>query len=242
MRTMIDFAVMLGEPKAAAESWIQIMRTGKWKHPQYGDLEITQEDLHRFKENFDNGVRGVSLFVDVDHDPNHAAVGEFKELRVEGDKLYAKIAWNEDGKRLIEKGTYRYFSPEFAFSYQDPETGKVFKDVLLGGGITNRPFLKNMEPVELHEEEGYVVYFAEKDAKDDPKAYDPDNDGDDDSNTDPDDNPDWILDVRRGTTSETSQAGCHAPGVRRGLPYQTTPTESQGRPGPGRRYRAQADG
>ena len=39
------------------------MRTGEWDHPQYGKMRITRADLHKFKENFDNNVRGVKLFV-----------------------------------------------------------------------------------------------------------------------------------------------------------------------------------
>lgn len=177
-----------------AESWIQIMKTGSWKHPQYGPMEITQDDLQKFKENFDNNVRGIKLFVDVNHDNNHAAVGEFKELKVEPGKLLAKVDWTAKGADLIKSGEYRYFSPEFAFRYKDPESGKEFQDVLLGGGITNRPFLKGMDPIELSEDQSYgIVWFSEKE-------YDPDGDGDNDATTNPQENHDWMLDVLAGIT------------------------------------------
>ncbi|MFB5192661.1 phage protease [Alicyclobacillus fastidiosus] len=184
--------ILLAE--SAGDSWIQIMKTGKWQHPQYGPMEITQDDLQKFKENFDNNVRGIKLFVDVNHDNDHAAVGEFKELRVEPGKLMAKVGWTANGADLIKSGKYRYFSPEFAFSYKDPESGKEFKDVLLGGGITNRPFLKGMDPIELSEDQSYgTVWFSEKE-------YDPDGDGDNDATTNPQENHDWMLDVLAGIT------------------------------------------
>lgn len=192
MQTMIDLSVMMSEP--AAENWIQIMKTGKWDHPQLGKIQITPADLHKFKENFDNQVRGTDLSVDVSHNPDAGAVAWFKELKVDGDKLMAKVAWTDEGANLIKSGKYRYFSPEFKFVYKDAESGKSFKDVLFGGAITNRPFLKQMEPIAFSEGGMAHVWMAEN------EDYDPDHDGDDDTTTNPKDNPDWMLDVLAGIT------------------------------------------
>lgn len=192
MQTMIDLSVMMAEP--AAENWIQIMKTGKWDHPQLGKIQITPADLHKFKENFDNQVRGTDLSVDVSHNPDTGAVAWFKELKVDDDKLMAKVAWTDEGANLVKSGKYRYFSPEFKFVYKDAESGKSFKDVLFGGAITNRPFLKQMEPIAFSEGGMADVWMAEN------EDYDPDDDGDDDSTTNPKDNPDWMLDVLAGIT------------------------------------------
>lgn len=197
MRTMIDLVTL---SESGSEGWLQIMKTGEFDHQQFGKLKITPQDLHQFKENFDNKVRGVDLAVDVSHEPDKGAVAWFKELKVDGDKLMAKVQWTEEGEQLIKSGKYRYFSPEFMFTYKDANTGKQFKDVLFGGAITNRPFLKNMDPIELSEDDSYgTVWLSEDDA---PKSdvYDPDGDGDDDSTTDPKKNPDWMMDVMCGIT------------------------------------------
>lgn len=193
MKTMIDLAVLMSE--STAENWIQIMKAGDFDHPGLGKLKITPADLHQFKENFDKKVRGVDLAVDVAHEPDKGAVAWFKELKVDGDKLLAKVAWTEEGAELIKSGKYRYFSPEFVFQYKDAESGKQFKDVLLGGAITNRPFLKNMEPIEFSEDDSYATIWM---AEDEP--YDPDGDDDDDTSTDPKKNPDWMIDVLVGIT------------------------------------------
>lgn len=187
MQTLIDLSsVALSE--SAGESWIQIMKTGEWDHPQYGKIKITRENLQRFKENFDKRVRGTDIAVDVSHNPDGGAVAWFKELRVEDDKLMALVAWTEKGAELVRSGTYRYFSPEFMTQWKDPATGEVYKDVLFGGALTNRPFLKGMEPIEFSESGMGLVW------------YDPDNDGDDDSTADPEKNPDWMSDVKMGFT------------------------------------------
>lgn len=133
---------------------LEVMRIGKWKHPIYGDLEITDKDLDKFKKSFDEKVRRVDLAIDIEHGetPNKgAAAGWFKKLRKEGNKLLADIEWTELGQSNIKSGTYKYFSPEFKFAYKDDETGKTYENVLLGGGLTNRPFIKDMKPVLMSE-------------------------------------------------------------------------------------------
>lgn len=151
------------------DSWktskIQILRTWNWKHPVYGALKISENDLEQFKENFDNKTRGVDLAVDINHDMGHRAVGWYKEVIKEWEKLFAVIEWTKEGVELIKTGVYRYFSPELHFIFQDEETGKQIKNVLVWGWITNRPFFKNMEALKMHEVENKNkdIYFYNTD-------------------------------------------------------------------------------
>jgi hypothetical protein len=199
---MVDLAVhQWSEDKKS--SWVQVLTTGEWERPEKQSdgtvksrkISITTSDLQRFKENFDKGVRGVKLFTDIAHKPDDGAVAEWEELDVRGDKLFAKMKWTDEGAQLVKSGKYNYFSPEFSFAWTDPATGKVHKDVLFGGALTNRPFLKNMERVALSEDgDMFQVQFA------DGETYDPDHDNDDDSTANPSKNPDWMDDVKRGIT------------------------------------------
>lgn len=188
MRTMIDVASTLAASETPHESWIQIMKTGTFDHPKEGQIHITPETLRRMKENFDAKVRGTDLAVDVSHNPDAGAVAWFKELKVDGDKLMARVAWTDEGAELVKSGKYRYFSPEFAFGWTHPEQGKKFRDVLFGGALTNRPFLKDMQPLAFSEA-GMATMW-----------YDPDHDGDNDTTANPTANPDWMQDVRQGIT------------------------------------------
>lgn len=47
---------------------IQIMRTGKWQHPMYGEIDITAAVLSDVKKNFDEEARGIDLAVDENHE------------------------------------------------------------------------------------------------------------------------------------------------------------------------------
>jgi len=145
------YAVALSEE---ISNQIEIMRIGKWKHPLYGNFKITDNTLTNIIYNFEQKVRGVDISFDLEHgQTSHKgeAVCWVKKLIKKGSKLFAEVEWTDFGKKKVQEKSFRYFSPEFQFIYTDDETGKKFNNVLLGGGLTNRPFIKNMSPVMLSE-------------------------------------------------------------------------------------------
>lgn len=151
-----SYAFMVSLSEDSSE--IEIMRVGKWEHPEYGTISINEEKMEGFIRSFNDNVRGVDLAIDLEHgitEKKGAAAGWIKNLVRNGSKLFATIEWTELGKKALKEGLYRYFSPEFKFVYQDKESGKIFKNVLLGGALTNRPFIKNMQAVLLSEENEY---------------------------------------------------------------------------------------
>ena len=139
---------------------IQIMRTGKWNHPAYGEFEITTDTLKQVKDNFDNDTRGIDLAVDENHEPNHKALAWYKELyQVTENDLFAKLELTQKGADLLNEGAYRYFSPEIVFYKTDEETGKPITNMLVGGAFTNRPFFKSMQPL-MASEDGQATEWA----------------------------------------------------------------------------------
>jgi cation transport regulator ChaB/phage I-like protein len=152
----IHYVTKLSEIKLSGNtSKIEIMRVGSWNHKMYGPFSITEENLEGFVKTFNDKVRGIDIAFDLEHGETvhaGAAVGWVKSLEKKDGSLLAEVAWTELGLKQIKAGTYKYFSPEFMFDYTDDETGKTFQDVLLGGSLTNRPFIKNMDPVLLSEE------------------------------------------------------------------------------------------
>lgn len=130
---------------------IQLLRVGEWKHPMYGEFKVSKADLKKFKENYDAKVRKIELALDAEHYPEKGAAAWFRELTIEGDALFAIVEWTDWGKEVIDKKLFRYISPEFDFEYEDFETGDTHKNVLFGAALTNRPFIKNMQPVLMSE-------------------------------------------------------------------------------------------
>lgn len=141
------FAIKCAENKAPEK--IQLFRTGTFHHAEYGTFQITKEVLASMVKNFTDNVRGVDLAIDYKHENDDVAAGWIRglELADGGDSLWATVEWTPKGSKVLADKEFRYMSPEFAFEYQDNETLKKFGPTLFGGGLTNRPTIKNMEPV-----------------------------------------------------------------------------------------------
>lgn len=106
-------------------------------------------------DNFKNNVRGVDVSVDVSHKPDTGAVGWVKDLKVDKSSsdpskvsLWAKVDWTKEGKELIATKKYRYPSVEIA-PYVDPESGVVTPNVLFAFTLTNRPFVKGLQEIDV---------------------------------------------------------------------------------------------
>lgn len=130
---------------------IEVARVAEGEHPAYGKLKITQEHLESMESNFTSRVTGVDLAINEDHKKNEA-FGWFKDVFLSQDKqvLYAQVTWNTKGYQALSEKEYRYFSPEFRFNYVHPHSGSEHGPTLLGGALTNYPFLKMEAITELN--------------------------------------------------------------------------------------------
>lgn len=133
---------------------MQVLMCGSWNHPVYGPIIITADDIKLFKQNFDAGLRrDIPITEGHESFDEKPAIGWFKELIDKGEGgLWAITEWTEKGKTLLSEKAYKYFSPEFYTEYEDPETREIYKDVLVGGALTNKPYFKKMSAVVLSEQ------------------------------------------------------------------------------------------
>lgn len=77
---------------------IPFFRLGKWKHPLYGDLNITEQTFAEIIDNFKNNVLGRPPFVRIGHDKPGAqqfgyapAEGWVTDIKQEGNVLYGEV-------------------------------------------------------------------------------------------------------------------------------------------------------
>lgn len=173
----VRFSEPKGDGKKPVAELVEVLRTGSFKHPEYGPFEITREHVLAFVENHKKKVRGIDIAVDFSHQSDGVAAGWFDELQASenslgGTSLMARVDWTPTALEALEKKEFRYLSGDFTLDYVSEENGKHFGPTLLGAGLTNRPFIKNMEPVVTLSEstEGESMTEAEKkelqDAKD----------------------------------------------------------------------------
>jgi phage I-like protein len=137
---------------AEAGSWIQAMPLGTYQHPVHGTIDITPERVAQFAANVNSQARGTELDIDYDHKAQRQdAAGWVKQADARPDGLYLFVQWTNEAISKIKEKAYRYFSPEFVDEWVHPKSGQKFKDVLFGGALTNRPFLKDIAPVNMSE-------------------------------------------------------------------------------------------
>ncbi|WP_114153004.1 phage protease [Chromobacterium haemolyticum] len=136
-------------PEGKATSWVTITREGSFTDPRYDRFEITREMLLSMVRNFDAGVVGTDIFLDVDHKPGDGAAAKICKLAVEGGRLRALVEWTPFGRSAVKDRGFRYLSAEFSDNWKDNEQGRSHGPVLLGAGLTVRPVIKRLDPVTL---------------------------------------------------------------------------------------------
>lgn len=133
-----------------ANGRIQIIRTGKFFHPWYGEFEITLETLQEMKRNFDRNTLKNDLMIDFNHECEEAGAWikslDIRQFESGEIALYADIEFTPKGRKAVEDKEYKYISADFTERFIDNETQTEFGALLFGAAFTNRPFIKGMDP------------------------------------------------------------------------------------------------
>jgi hypothetical protein len=144
------FGIQLDESNNS--TWVHALPLGKFTHPVFGEIDITAERVQRFANSVKNKVRGIDLDIDYDHKAQRMdAAGWVKDADARADGLWLFVEFTKEAASKIKEKAYRYFSGEFLDKWTNPQTNETFVDVISGGGLTNRPFLKNLMPLNLSE-------------------------------------------------------------------------------------------
>ena len=134
-----------------------------------GGVKLTSAMFDDFVKNFHaNVVNRVdtdgrpTLDIDYEHktDPKYGMdaagwIGDVeKRFLFENGKRIATLwikptEWTPAAQEVIKTGAKKFFSIEYKLKYEDKDTGKTYNNVLLGGGLTNRPYLHGIAPVML---------------------------------------------------------------------------------------------
>lgn len=141
--------VALGDMK-----WVHALPFGQYQHPLHGEMVFDTAKLNALASSVKTRVRGIDPDIDYDHKADPAkgsqAAGWVKDAEVRDNGLWLQVDFTDTATGEINDKKYRYFSAEFTDTWTDSQ-GNTHKDVLLGGGLTNRPYMKNLMPVNLSE-------------------------------------------------------------------------------------------
>lgn len=130
-------------------SWVTVTRTGDFTDPRYGNFSITPTMLAQMVSNFDKRVTGQDVYIDVAHKHSDGAAAKVVKLEVQDNRLRALVEWTPFGVSAVKERGFAYLSAEFHEAWTDNEKGAAHGCVLLGAGLTIRPVIKHLDPVQL---------------------------------------------------------------------------------------------
>ncbi|KGK68293.1 hypothetical protein NA76_21935 [Vibrio vulnificus] len=87
---------------AAKRSVVTITRTGRFNDPRYGEFELTQSMFDSMIKNFNDGVYGQEIFIDIAHKPEDGAGAVVNRLVTDRGRLRAEVEWYELGINKVD--------------------------------------------------------------------------------------------------------------------------------------------
>lgn len=135
------------------QRWVTLTRTGNFTDPRYGEFSITPDMLAQMVSNFNNRVLGQDVFIDVSHKPSDGAAAKILELKVDGSRLRGLAQFTPFGVDAVTQRGFCYLSAEYHEAWKDNEKQQPHGCVLLGAGLTVRPVIKHLEPVQLSDDD-----------------------------------------------------------------------------------------
>jgi hypothetical protein len=135
--------------------WVQLYPYDSWDHPMYGVTTVNKYSGMKFAENFNKNVYGQDILTDYEHGLDKAkgrkASGKYLKIEPRNDGVYGLIQFTEEAVKEIENGEWNYFSTEHYPKWTHPSTGDKHMDVITGGALTNKPWVKGMLPLNFSE-------------------------------------------------------------------------------------------
>jgi len=139
---------------------VNFARVMKFNDPYYGKVDLSRKKFQSMIKNFDANIYGQEIFIDVAHSPSDGAAATIKKVFMEGTKLRGEVEFTDFGVDAVKKRGFRYLSIDFTENYTDPETEKEHGPLLFGAGLTIRPRVKRLDPVQFSFDNEPQPYIA----------------------------------------------------------------------------------
>lgn len=152
---------------------VQLAKVGTFDHAIYGKFSITLADLQKMEKYFNENARrqsfetGPVFPIDYSHEDEKKSAGWGHKVYIDTDKtgtaaLFSEVEWTPSGAEAIRNKEFKFISPDIQRNYKDAESGTIYDIVLRGAGLTNIPFLRDMEAVNLLDEKRQEAFRSLK--------------------------------------------------------------------------------
>lgn len=151
LRFAHDHSIKLSEGDSKVLTGVHLARLGDYTHPVFGDFSISETTTRELIANFEAGVFGQRIFVDVAHKPENGAAAEITRVYMDGEWLKGDLELTEYGTDAIKNKKFIYLSVDYADAWQDSRSKALHGATLFGAGLTTRPFIKGQPGIMLAE-------------------------------------------------------------------------------------------
>lgn len=127
----------------------QIAMPGHFVHPVHGRFELNERVFQQWADNMQRDVdAGHQISITLGHPPKDKidsapAAGWFESIKVKNRLPYGVIRMLASTQEAIDRGEFRFYSPSFLTVAKDQDDKEIGSRIV-GGGITNTPFLVGM--------------------------------------------------------------------------------------------------
>lgn len=156
-----DQPIILKDVDGKKMSTIQMLKMGTFEHPMWGRLEFNTKVFGSFIKNFNSGIPQNELALDFKHMSENGAAAWIKKVFSKSGGLFFEVEWTPKGQQSVEDKEFKFTSVEYVEQYKDRESNRLHGPTILGGGLTNRPFIKGMSPIAMSEDGETIFEFKE---------------------------------------------------------------------------------
>jgi len=163
--TPVEHLFAEGDAPTAEDNvkWVQAFPYDSWDHPIYGTTTVTPEIAQQYVKNFKDNVRGQDLPIGYNHGEDKSkgdkAAGWIQDMEARENGLFYKVKFTPTAVEELRNGEWKYFSNETYDEWTHPHSGEKFQYDAAGGTLTNKPWVKDMLPINYSE----VADVMEKD-------------------------------------------------------------------------------
>jgi hypothetical protein len=135
-----------------SQSWVHALAYGEKYHPVHGVIDVDKKLVREMVASINERVRGIDLAIDQGHEYEDGARGWVVRAEQRDTGLWLLVDWNPTTLEELKDKRWKYFSLDYAPEWcnSDPEP-QCWPNVVLGGALTNRPFMKDLVPINLSE-------------------------------------------------------------------------------------------
>lgn len=155
----IDEAVAKLDDAASPLVWNQIAKVGEFRGHPVGPFSLTPATFADIVRNYTE-IDGGNVAFDFEHaseaDESSGSIpqegapaqGWIRKLENRGtDGLWGLVEWLSLARGYIREGRYKFLSPAIRFGAKHPVTGQPIGARLTSVAMTNKPFLRSMQPL-----------------------------------------------------------------------------------------------